>query len=55
MFGEPTLLTGAGVVRSHVVAPGAGRLDVDLRFRGRIVRAAQGLPGRSVLDGMHAN
>src|SRR5512134_2128063 len=44
MLGEPTLLAGVGVVRNHVVAPGKGRLDVDLRCRRRVVRAAHGLP-----------
>ncbi len=44
MLGEPTLLAGVGVVRNHVVAPGKGRLDVDLRCRRRLVRAAHGLP-----------
>ena len=52
---EPTLQAGVGVVRDHVVAPSKGRLDIDLRYRRRVVRAVHGLPGRSrVLNGMHA-
>ena len=43
MLGEPTLLAGGGVVRNHVVAPGNGRLDVDLRCRRRFVCAVHGL------------
>jgi hypothetical protein len=43
MLGEPTLLAGVGVVRNHVVAPGKGPVDVDLRCRRRVVRAAHGL------------
>ena len=30
---QPTLLTGVGVVRDHVVAPGEGGLDVDFGRR----------------------
>ena len=44
VLGEPTFLAGVGVVRNHVVAPGKGRLDVDLRCRRRVVRTARGLP-----------
>ena len=32
-------MAGVGVVRNHVVAPGPGRLDADLRYRRRFVRA----------------
>ena len=44
MLGEPTLLAGVGIVRDHVITPGKGRPDVDLRCRRRVVRAVHGLP-----------
>ena len=43
VIGEPTLLTGVGVVGDHEVSPGKDGLDVDLRRGRRVVRTVHGL------------